>query len=99
MATPWADGRQFLAPGDTTDGNEKVVEPGLLGGSSASSCASPTPGASKSAAVHNAVASFMETSCCWRYELAPGAIALRQRGAAYSTSSRNWVNTPKLVTK
>src|SRR5215472_4314077 len=62
MATPWANGRQSRAPGDTTNGNEKVVEPGLLGGSSASSCASPTPGASKSAAMYIAVAIFMELS-------------------------------------
>jgi len=45
------------APGDTFKGNVKVVEFGLFGGSD---CASPTAGASASAAVNIAVASFME---------------------------------------
>src|SRR6516162_9568575 len=62
MTTPSASGsRQFLAAGDSTIGNVKVVELGLLAGSSISPwLASPTPGASKSAAMYIAVASFIE---------------------------------------
>src|SRR5437868_3681812 len=60
MTTPSASFRQFLAPGDTVNGNVKVVEFGLFGGRSLSSRASPTTGASASTAVHIAVASFME---------------------------------------
>src|SRR5215471_11301895 len=57
MTTPLAFGRHVAAPGDTVKGNAKVVEFGLFGGSA---CASPTAGASASAAVNIAVASFME---------------------------------------
>src|SRR5216684_5333750 len=60
MTKPSASPRQALAPGDTVNGNVKVGEPGLFGGNSGGSCASPTAGASASAAVHIAVASFME---------------------------------------
>src|SRR6516165_6809571 len=63
MTTPSASCRHAFAPGDTTNGNVKVGEPGLFGGSSISPWpASPTPGASKSAAMYIAVASFMELS-------------------------------------
>src|ERR1700736_297463 len=60
MTKPSASPRQALAPGDTVNGNVKVGEPGLFEGNSGPSCASPTPGASTSAAVYIAVASFME---------------------------------------
>ena len=57
MTTPVAFGRHVAAPGDTFKGNVKVVEFGLFGGST---YACPTAGASASAAVNIAVASFME---------------------------------------
>src|ERR1700730_3333301 len=60
MTVPRASGRQVFAPGDTFNGNVKVVE---FPGSFPSSCpefANPTAGASASAAVHIAAASFME---------------------------------------
>src|SRR5215831_9141003 len=56
MTTPLAFGRHVAAPGDTVKGKVKVVEFGLFGGST---CASPTTGASASAAVNITLVSLM----------------------------------------
>src|SRR6202047_693487 len=85
MTTPLASGRHVAAPGDTVNGNLKVVEFGLFGGST---CASPTTGASASAAVNIAVASFMENLLLLRmYELQMRCYRLRGREPTLNRST------------
>src|ERR1700730_14760157 len=79
MTTPLASGRHVAGPGDTVNGNLKVVEFGLFGGST---CASPTTGASASAAVNIAVASFMENLLLLRMYGTPDAVLPLARAGA-----------------